>query len=219
MSQKLIINGYKVPGPSQSFIAVSTACEAVIKNPGISQKDLLAVAVKFSDLNRSTAGWITSPGSNSPAGKLWDRRKARPAEGGREVFCCYPNEWTAQMPSSDEALRAKLKSRLTYDFKEFKKRMGERILSPGDLMDVRYITSLGEEQPHMGKWIGVFVGWHLGKDLNGIGPRANYEDFFNLPPGSEIPVWETLHMAFTASVEGRETLIHQPFIYTFKIIS
>lgn len=99
--ERLIINGYKVP-TGYSGVAVRAACEAVISNPGITQKELLEHAVKISGLNLSTAGWITSPSSKSPATLLWDRRK----EG---VFRCYPNAFTEQVIGSQNALREELR--------------------------------------------------------------------------------------------------------------
>jgi hypothetical protein len=98
--ERLVINEYVVPGGS-SGVAVRRACETVLANPGITQKDLLEEAVKFSGLNLSTAGWLTSPGNpwngKSPATRLWERRK----EG---VFRCYPNEHTDKVVGAEAAL-------------------------------------------------------------------------------------------------------------------
>lgn len=91
------IAGFRVPGGS-SGAAVRKACEIVLAQPGIRQTKLLEDAVKFSRLNFSTAGWITSPGPKSPATILWDRRKV---DG---VFCCFPNEFTPQCCGSLEAM-------------------------------------------------------------------------------------------------------------------
>ena len=93
--EQLVVNGYKVPG-GYSGAAVRRACELIIENPGITQKEVLDAAVGFSGLNYSTAGWITSPGPKSPATILWDRRK----EG---VFRCYPNEHTEKVLGAQEA--------------------------------------------------------------------------------------------------------------------
>lgn len=98
-----VIGGYRVPGGS-SGAAVRKACEIVLAQPGIRQAKLLDDVVKFSRLNLSTAGWITSPGPKSPACILWDRRK----EGG--VFCCFPNEFTPQCAGSLEAMISVWKS-------------------------------------------------------------------------------------------------------------
>lgn len=93
---KLVINGYTVPGGS-SGVAVRRACELILERPGIAQKHVLQEAVRFSGLNFSTAGWITSPGPKSPATLLWDRRK----EG---VFSCYPNTHTEKVIGAQAAL-------------------------------------------------------------------------------------------------------------------
>jgi len=93
---QLVVNGYRVPG-GHSGVAVRRACEMVAALPGITQKDLLAEAIRYSGLNGSTAGWITSPGSKSPAGLLWDRNK----EG---VFKCYPNKFTEGVVGAQAAL-------------------------------------------------------------------------------------------------------------------
>ena len=84
----MIINGYKIPG-GKGGLAVRIAAELIIKNPGIKQGELLERACLLSELNLSTAGWITTPGKDrSPAEKLWTRQKI-----GRG-FCLFPNEWT-----------------------------------------------------------------------------------------------------------------------------
>ena len=94
--ERLVVNGYIVPG-GYGGAAVRRACETILENPGITQKDLLQEAVRFSGINLSTAGWITSPGPKSPATLLWDRRK----EG---VFKCYPNEHTEGVVGAEAAL-------------------------------------------------------------------------------------------------------------------
>jgi hypothetical protein len=94
--EHLVINGYRVPG-GFSGVAVRRACEMVAAIPGITQKLLLAEAIRYSGLNGSTAGWITSPGPKSPATLLWDRRK----EG---TFKCYPNEHTEEVVGAQAAL-------------------------------------------------------------------------------------------------------------------
>ena len=94
--ERLVVNGYIVPG-GYGGAAVRRACETILENPGITQKDLLQEAVRFSGINFSTAGWITSPGPKSPATILWDRRK----EG---TFKCYPNEHTEGVVGAQAAL-------------------------------------------------------------------------------------------------------------------
>jgi hypothetical protein len=94
--ERLVVNGYIVPG-GYGGVAVRRACETILENPGITQKDLLQEAVRFSGINFSTAGWITSPGPKSPATLLWDRRK----EG---TFKCYPNEHTEGVVGAEAAL-------------------------------------------------------------------------------------------------------------------
>jgi hypothetical protein len=84
---KLVIGGYNVPSGA-GRVAVAAAIYLIKQNPGVKQVDVQKHAVRFSGLNSSTAGWVTSPGVKSPATILWDRRK----EG---VFRCYPNENTA----------------------------------------------------------------------------------------------------------------------------
>jgi hypothetical protein len=94
--ERLVVNGYIVPG-GYGGAAVRRACETILENPGITQKDLLQEAVRFSGINFSTAGWITPPGPKSPATLLWDRRK----EG---TFKCYPNEHTEGVVGAEAAL-------------------------------------------------------------------------------------------------------------------
>jgi hypothetical protein len=102
--EKTIVNGYTVPG-GYGGVAVRRACEVILNNPGISQKELLEHAVACSGLGSSTAGWIVSPGNSptgkSPATRLWDRRK-------EDVFRCYPNEFTDRVVGSQEAILEEL---------------------------------------------------------------------------------------------------------------
>ena len=97
--EKTIVNGYTIPG-GYSGVAVRRACETVLANPGITQKQLLAEAVMCSGLAASTAGWIVSPGNpwngKSPATRLWDRRVVP-----GHVFRCYPTrQWVPRIRSS-----------------------------------------------------------------------------------------------------------------------
>jgi hypothetical protein len=98
---KEVIGGYKVPG-GKGGAAVARACQLIIQNPGIKQGDIHEQAAHWAGLNHSTANWITSPGSSSPAGLLWDRRK----EG--RGFRCYPNEHTDKLGDPRIRLRAEL---------------------------------------------------------------------------------------------------------------
>ena len=120
----LVVNGFKVP-TGASGVAIRKACELITAKPGISQKEVLEVAVRFSGLNFSTATWITSPGSRSPTGFLWDRRK----EG---TFKCYPNQFTAQVVGSVEHLREHLLKDLCKSWPDRLPQDGEVIrIAPG----------------------------------------------------------------------------------------
>lgn len=96
--EALIIGGYKVPG-GHGGAAVLKACELVRSQPGIKQGELLETVTRWAGLNLSTASWITSPGSKSPSGILWDRRK----EG--RAYHCYPNVHTLAAPDPREAMK------------------------------------------------------------------------------------------------------------------
>lgn len=120
---KFIVNGYSVP-TGYSGVAVRRACELVVERPGITQKELLDEAVRFSGLNFSTAGWLTSPGPKSPATILWDRRK----EG---VFKCYPNEFTDKVLGAQEAILEEL---IRFSLSTCKK--SEHVPVVGELLEV-----------------------------------------------------------------------------------
>ena len=92
-----VVGGYKIPG-ARGGAAVRRACEIIVAEPGIAQSDLLKRVTGFANINLSTAGWITSPAANSPAGILWERRKV-----GRS-FHCYPNEYTPTVTGSTNAM-------------------------------------------------------------------------------------------------------------------
>ena len=98
---KEVIGGYNVPG-GKGGAAVARACQLILQNPGIKQGDIHEQAAHWSGLNHSTANWITSPGSKSPAAILWDRRKA-----GRG-FRCYPNEHTDKLGDPRPRLRTEI---------------------------------------------------------------------------------------------------------------
>lgn len=125
--EKTIVNGYTVPG-GYSGVAVRRACETVLTNPGITQKDLLHDAIACSGLNLSTAGWLTSPGNpwngKSPATRLWERRKS-------DVFRCYPNEFTDKVVGSQDAILEEL---IRFTSTACKK---NRPPAVGDLVEVR----------------------------------------------------------------------------------
>jgi len=151
-----IINGCKIPG-ALGGTAVWKALFNVLNRPGITQSQQLVDCCQFSSLNESTAGWITSPGDKSPAGKLWDRRK----EG---VFRLYPNEWTEKafnaLPNPDVFLANNFK-------KVAKKHYGDDVifLRPGDLVKVC-------NHPD---WIpAIFVNWVV-SDTGRFGPTGLFE--------------------------------------------
>ena len=141
---KTIVNGYTVPG-GYSGVAVRHACETVLKNPGITQKDLLEAAVKCSGLNLGTAGWITSPGPKSPATLLWDRRK----EG---VFKCYPNEHTEKVIGAEVALFDEVMGQAQRGFRgvKYRPKVGDLILLTAAL-DGKVFAE------------GLFIGYSFGR--------------------------------------------------------
>lgn len=140
--ERLVVNGYTVPG-GFSGIAVRRACETVLANPGVTQKDLLEEAVRYSSLNLGTAGWITSPGPKSPATLLWDRQKEK-------VFKCYPNEHTEKVVGAEAAL--------------FDEIMNQTRLN---LRGLRYLPKVGDlvrcynPVSHRGYAEGLFIGYSL----------------------------------------------------------
>ena len=140
---KTIVNGYTVPG-GYSGVAVRHACETVIANPGITQKDLLEAAVKFSGINFSTAGWITSPGPKSPATLLWDRQKEK-------VFKCYPNEHTDKVIGAETALFDEVmnQTRLSFRGVKYRPAVGD-LVSLGDSVGGVYSE-------------GLFIGYSFGR--------------------------------------------------------
>ena len=83
---KLVIDGYSIPG-GVGRIAVAAAVDLIKRNPGVRQTEVQKRAIRFSGLNASTAGWITSP-NKGPTGHLWVRRGS--------PFRCFPNEGTEQ---------------------------------------------------------------------------------------------------------------------------
>lgn len=140
---KFIVNGYKVPG-GFSGVAVRRACELILERPGIAQKHVLEEAVRFSGLNFSTAGWLTSPGPKSPATLLWDRRK----EG---VFSCYPNEHTEKVVGAQAALFDEIMNQTRLNFRGVKYRP-----VPGDLVGLG--DSVGKQYAQ-----GLFIGYSFGR--------------------------------------------------------
>ena len=143
---KEIIGGYKVPG-GKGGAAVARACQLILQNPGIKQGDIHEQAAHWAGLNHSTANWITSPGSSSPAGILWDRRK----EG--RGFKCYPNEHTDKLGDP----RIRLRQELLKDFDRDWEAAGRPI--PGNLVTVkkvRYSSDSPQEYE-----IGLLLGFSL----------------------------------------------------------
>ena len=141
---KTVVNGYMVPG-GFGGVAVRHACETVLANPGITQKDLLEAAVKFSGINFSTAGWITSPGPKSPATLLWDRRK----EG---VFKCYPNEHTDKVVGAETALFDEVmnQTRLSFRGVKYRPKVGDLVALTAAIDGKVYAE-------------GLFIGYSFGR--------------------------------------------------------
>lgn len=70
---KTVINGYKIPS-GRSGNAVRYGAYLLSENPGMKMSEFLPAVAKFSELNESTAGWLTSAKSGSPATTLWRRQ-------------------------------------------------------------------------------------------------------------------------------------------------
>lgn len=144
---KTIVNEYVVPG-GFSGVAVRRACELILERPGITQKDLLEVAVGYSGISHAHAGWITSPGNpwdgKSPATRLWDRRK----EG---VFRCYPNAFTDGVVGAQAALFDEIMNQTRLQFRGVKYRP-----VPGDLVGLG--NTLGNQYAE-----GLFIGYSFGQ--------------------------------------------------------
>lgn len=141
---KTIVNEYTVPG-GFSGVAVRRACEHVLANPGVSQVELLQVAVQYSGINFGTAGWITSPGPKSPATRLWDRRKEK-------VFKCYPNEYTDKVVGAEAALFDEIMNQTRLSFRGVKYRP-----KVGDLVA---LTSAVDDKVFAE---GLFIGYSFGR--------------------------------------------------------
>ena len=170
---KTIVNEYTVPG-GFSGVAVRRACEHVLANPGVSQVELLQVAVQYSGINFGTAGWITSPGNpwtgKSPATRLWDRRK----EG---TFKCYPNEYTDKVVGAESALFDEImnQTRLSFRGVKYRPKVGDLVALTAAVDDKVFAE-------------GLFIGYAFGKmrpndplynsveDIIEARPRCSYGD-------------------------------------------
>ena len=131
---KLVIGGYNVPG-GVSRVAVAAAVNMIRQHPGARQSEVQKFAVRFSGLNDSTAGWITTPGPKGPCGHLWNRQK-------EDVFRCYANEDTGL---------------LNLDHVELAKDIAKRAFAsighkPGELVEV---------ETYRGKEVCMLVGFKL----------------------------------------------------------
>ena len=160
--EHLVINGYRVPG-GFSGVAVRRACEMVVAIPGITQKDLLAEAIRYSGLNGSTAGWITSPGYKSPAGLLWDRHR----EG---VFKCYPNEHTERVVGAQAALFDEIMNGVRLQLRGAKFRP-----VPGDLVNFHDLN--GDSYA-----TGFFIGYGFGRHEPGDPIFNSIDDIIKARP-------------------------------------
>jgi hypothetical protein len=164
--ESLVVNGYKVPS-GYSGASVRRACELVIAEPGIKQRDLLERSVMYSGINLSTAGWITSPGPKSPATLLWDRHK----EG---IFRCYPNAFTEIATGAQDAL--------------FDAIMNDVRLS---LRGVKYRPAVGDlvgADDTVGKrWTeGIFIGYSFNRGIPSPTLYNTIEDIIAARPPCKI---------------------------------
>jgi hypothetical protein len=146
--ERLVVNEYIVPG-GFGGVAVRRACELILERPGIAQKHVLEEAVRYSGINFSTAGWLTSPGNpwngKSPATRLWDRRK----EG---VFSCYPNEHTEKVVGAESALFDEImnQTRLSFRGVKYRPKVGDLVALTAAIDDSVYAE-------------GLFIGYSFGK--------------------------------------------------------
>jgi len=164
--EQLVVNGYRVPG-GRGGVAVRRACEMVAALPGITQKALLAEAIRYSGLNGSTTCWITSPGSKSPAGLLWDRNK----EG---VFKCYPNKFTEEVVGAQAALFDEIMNITRLQLRGAKFRP-----VPGDLVNFHNVNG----DPYA---TGFFIGYGFGRHEPGDPIFSSIDDIIKARPPCRV---------------------------------
>ena len=185
-SEKITVGGWTVPG-GKAGIAVRRACELIIANPGISQAELLMLAVEFSGTNRAHMTWLTSPDAKrperSPVGRLWERRK----EG---TWRCYPNAFTSQLSGAQEALKA---YRIEEVRKEFRSAGG--LPAPGSRVIVKVMGYAGMET-RRGIFLGVTWGEHA---------ASTPEELVALVAGDEIDPTERTYGGCHILFDGGET--------------
>ena len=156
----MIINGYKIPA-GKGGLAIRIAAQMIMKNPGIKQGDLLNEACAAAELNVSTATWITSPGSKSPAEKLWDRKK----EG--RGFKLYPNEWTQAVAESFRpAYREFVNSNIASAKKQFVKWFGREVR----LSD---LFQLDNNETYESGRRGVVMGFKIDRNYHNEAPSTS----------------------------------------------
>jgi hypothetical protein len=170
-----IVNGYKGPG-GRGGAAVAKACQLIIQNPGIKQGDVLDTVAYWAKLNHSTANWITSPGSKSPAELLWSRQKV-----GR-AFGCFPNEHTHLLGDPRLRLRAEVIREFDGDWKA----VGSP--NPGDL--VSYFRPRWDEHSKQDVELALLVSFvkttHRGSVYKEeqVFSRSHLDDLDNYTEGS-----------------------------------
>lgn len=164
--ERPVVNGYVVPG-GYGGVAVRRACELVIAEPGIKQKDLLERSVQYSGINYGTAGWLTSPGPRSPATLLWDRRK----EG---VFRCYPNAFTDQVVGAEAALFDRIMNQTRLSLRGWwRPKVGDLIVAH---------NSLGLPYTHQ----GIFIGYSLTRGVPAPALYNSIEEIIEARPSCKI---------------------------------
>jgi len=84
---KIDVNGYNIPS-GRGRIAIYAGVDYIQKQGGSApMKDVLEHMVQVSGLNRSTAGWLTSPNSKrSPVAAIFQRNKGRNPKTGLNIF-------------------------------------------------------------------------------------------------------------------------------------
>lgn len=179
------INGYRVPD-GRGAVAIAKACQLIMQQPGIQQRDLLH---HVNEWMKTSQDWLGASSAKSPAGHLWERKKV-----GRS-YRLYPNDFTAEM--GDPRLYAAALS-VKYIEKDWK---AAGCPQPGDLVMYMRPTMSEDFPPELCIFLGFEVNaWR--PDARCVGGRQQLEELTQYDSGPFAGLMSRIMVKGTPTTAG-----------------
>lgn len=161
-NSKTVVNGFEIPNGRYS-LAVRHVVDLLLEKPGLSSAELLHSVMKKARVTNAAKSLFV-PGDNSPVDRLWERKKAKKANG-KHVYKYFLRPGAEVLAGSFEEEQEKV-------FEQIKKQLytahGLRVF---DLAEV-YIKN---NQYKIGLIIDVWAGLSVLVLLDGIPTIVHFD--------------------------------------------